>query len=125
MPGIKEPKLRTECLGNLARIWCDQRRLRRYGDKHLHQKVARRHIGGVKGAHKANVMFWIGSMKAKLFMKLANRCLLRRFVPLEFTARKSDLSAVATALCALNQQHLAVVRMRINAVATTSRAATP
>ena len=125
MPGIKEPKLSTECLGNLARIWCDQRRLRRNSNEHLHQKVARWHIGGVEGAHKANVMLWIGSMKAELFMEFTDRRLLRCFVPLEFTARKSDLSAVATALCALNQQHLAVVRMRINAVATTSRAATP
>jgi hypothetical protein len=48
---------------------------------------------------------------------------LRRFVPLEFAARKSDLSAVATVLCTLNQQHLAVVRMWINALATPRRAA--
>jgi hypothetical protein len=123
MSGIEEPKLSTECLGNLARIWCDLWCLRRNGNKHLHQEVARWHIRGIERAHKANVMFWISSMKPKLFMKLANRCLLRRFVPLEFTARQGDLSAVATALCALNQQHLAVVRMRINAIASTGRAA--
>ena len=125
MSRIKEPQLSTECLGNLARIWCDLWSLWRNGDEHLHQEVARRHVSGIKGAHKANVVLWIGSMKSKLFMEFANRCLLRRFVPLEFTTRKSDLSAVATVLCALNQQHLAVVRMRINAVATTGRAATP
>jgi hypothetical protein len=125
MSGIEEPKLSTECLGNLARVWCDQRRLRRYSDKHLHKKVARWHVRGIERAHKTNVVLWIGGVKAELFMEFANRCLLRRFVPLEFTTRKSDLSAVATVLCALNQQHLAVVRMRINAVATTGRAATP
>jgi len=125
MSRIKEPKLSTECLGNLARVWCDQRRLRRNGNEHLHKEVARWHVRGIERAHKTNVVFWISSMKAKLFMKFANRCLLRRFVPLKFTTRKSDLSAVATVLCAFNQQHLAVVRMRINAVATTGRAATP
>ena len=125
MSGIKEPQLSTQCLGNLARIWCDLWSLWRNGDEHLHQKVTRWHVSGIERAHKANVVFWIGGMKPKLFMKLANRCLLRRFVPLEFAARKSDLSAVATVLCTLNQQHLAVVRMRINAVTTTSRAAAP
>jgi len=125
MSRIKEPQLSTECLGNLARIWFDLWRLRRNGNKHLHKEVAGWHVGGIEGAHKTNVVLWIGGVKAELFMEFANRCLLRRFVPLEFTTRKSDLSAVATVLCALNQQHLAVVRMRINAVATTGRAATP
>jgi len=125
MSGTKEPQLSTQRLGNLARVWCDHRRLRRNSDKHLHKKVARWHVRGIERAHKANVVFWIGGMKPKLFMKLANRCLLRRFVPLDFAARKSDLSAVATVLCTLNQQHLAVVRMRINTVATAGRAATP
>ena len=125
MSRIKEPKLSTECLGNLARVRCDQRRLRRNSNEHLHKKVTRWHVRGIERADKTNVVFWIRSMKAKLFMEFADRRLLRRFVPLEFTARKRDLSAVATALCALNQQHLAVVRMRINAVATTGWAATP
>jgi hypothetical protein len=124
MSRIKEPELSSERLGNLARIWGDPRRLRRNSNKYLHKEVARWNISGIKRTNKANVVFWICSMKPKLFMKLANCCLLRRFVPLKFTARKSDLSTVATALCALNQQHLAVVRMRINAVATTGRAAT-
>lgn len=125
MSRIKEPQFSTERFRNLTWIWRDLRCLRRHGNEHLHKEVARRHVGGIEGAYKANVVFWIGSMKAELFMKFANGRLLRRFVPLEFTARKSDLSSVATTLCALDQQHLAVVRMWINALATTGGAATP
>jgi hypothetical protein len=99
--------------------------LRRNSNEDLHKKVTRWHVRGIERADKTNVVLWIGGVKAELFMEFANRRLLRRFVPLEFTTRKSDLSAVATVLCALNQQHLAVVRMRINAVAATGRAATP
>ena len=125
MAWIKEPQLSTQCLGNLTRVWRDVWGLWCNGNEHLHKEVAGWHVCGIEGAHKTNVVLWIGSMKAKLFMEFADRRLLRRFVPLEFTARKRDLSAVATALRALNQQHLAVVWMRINAVATTSRAAAP
>lgn len=100
---IKEPKLSPKCFGNLARIRCDLRSLWRHGDKYLHQEVARWYVGGIKRADKSNIVLWVGGMKAELFMKLADRRLLRRFVPLEFTARKSDLSAVATALCPSNE----------------------
>jgi len=125
MAWIKEAELSAEGFGNLTRVGRDVWCLWRNGNKHLHKEVAGWHVGGIEGAHKANVVFWIGGMKPKLFMKLANRRLLRRFAPLEFATWKSDLSAVATVLCTLNQQHLAVVRMRINAVTTTSRAAAP
>ena len=82
MSWIEEPQFCPECFGNLARVWRDLRRLRRNGNKHLHKEVARRHVSGIEGAHKANVVFWIGSVKAELFMKFTDRCLLRRFVPL-------------------------------------------
>lgn len=81
MSWIEEPQFGPECFGNLARVWRDLRSLRRNGNKHLHQEVARRHVSGIEGAHKANVVFWIGSVKAELFMKFTDRCLLRRFVP--------------------------------------------
>ena len=125
MAWIKEAELSAEGFGNLTRVWRDVWGLWCNGNEHLHQEVTRWHVSGIERAHKANVVFWIGGMKPKLFMKLANRCLSRRFVPLEFAARKSDLSAVATVLCTLNQQHLAVVRMRINALAAPRRAAAP
>jgi len=79
---VKEAKLCTKGFGNLTRIWRDLRRLRRNGNEHLHKEVARRHVSGIKGAHKANVVFWIGSVKAELFMEFTDRCLLWRFVPL-------------------------------------------
>lgn len=69
-------------------------------------------------------MLGVCGMKAELFMKFTDRCLLRRFVPLEFAARKGDLSAVSAVLCPLDQQHLAVEWMRVNAVATSGWAAT-
>jgi hypothetical protein len=50
---------------------------------------------------------------------------LRRFVPLEFTTWKGDLSAVSAALSPLNQQHLTVERMRVNALTTARRTAAP
>ena len=80
MSRIKEPKFCAECFGDLTWIWCDLRSLRRYGDKHLHEKVARGYVGGIERTNKANVVLWVGGMKAELFMKLADRRLLRRFV---------------------------------------------
>ena len=125
MSRIEEPKFGAERLGNLTWIWRDLWGLWRYGDKYLHQEVARGYVSGIEGAHKANVVFWIGSVKAELFMKFTDRCLLGRFVPLEFATRKCDLPTVSAAFCPLDQQHLAVVRMRINALATTRWAAAP
>ncbi len=125
MSRIKETKFGPECFGNLARIGCDLWSLWRNGDEHLHQEVARWHVGGIEGAHKANVVLWIGSVKAELLMQFADRCLLRRFVPFEFATRKSDLSAVSAALSPLNQQHLTVERMRVNALTTARRTAAP
>jgi hypothetical protein len=123
MAWIKEAKLSAEGFGNLTRVWCDVWRLWCNGNKHLHKEVAGWHVGGIEGAHKANVVFWIGSVKAELFMEFADRRLLRRFVPLYLPPREGDLPAMATVLCATNQQHLAVVRMWINALATPRRAA--
>jgi len=125
MPRIKEAKLSAERLGNLTWIGRDVRCLWCDCNEHLHQEVARRHVSGIKGAHKANVVFWIGSVKAELFMKFTDRCLLRRFVPFELATWEGDLSAVAATLCALDQQHLAVKRVRVNALATTRWAAAP
>jgi hypothetical protein len=125
MSGIKEPELGTEGFGNLARIWCDLWSLWRNGNEHLHQEVARWHVGGIKRSDKANVVLWVGGMKAELFMQFANRRLLRRFVPLQLATRKGDLSAVSAVLCPLNQQYLAVKRMRVNALTATRRAAAP
>jgi hypothetical protein len=103
MSWIEEPQFCPECLGNFARVWCDLWGLRRNGNKHLHEKVARWYVGGIEGAHKANVVFWIGSVKAELFMKFTDRSFLRRFVPLEFATRKGDLSTVSAALSPLDQ----------------------
>ena len=125
MSRIKEPKFCPECFGNLTWVRCDLRCLWRNGDEHLHQEVACWHVGGIEGAHKANVVLWIGSVKAELFMQFADRCLLRRFVPFEFATRKSDLSAVSAAFSPLDQQHLTVEWMRINALTAARRAAAP
>lgn len=123
MAWIKEAELSAEGFGNLTRVWCDVWCLWCNGNQYLHKEVAGWHVGGIEGAHKANVVFRIGSVKAELFMEFADSRLLRRFVPLEFATWKGDLSAVATVLCATNQQHLAVVRMWINALAAPRRAA--
>jgi len=82
MPRVEEAEFCAECFGNLARVWCDLRGLWRNGNEHLHQEVARWHISGIKRAHKANIVLWVSGVKAELFMQFADRCLLRRFVPL-------------------------------------------
>ena len=82
MSRIEEPKFGAERLGNLTWIWRDLWGLWRYGDKYLHQEVARWHVGGIKRADKTNVVLWIGGVKAELLMELADRSLLWRFVPL-------------------------------------------
>ena len=125
MSRIKEPKFGPECFGNFTWVRCDLWSLWRNSNKHLHQEVARWHIGGIERAHKANVVLWVSGMKTELLMQFADRCLLRRFVPLEFATRKSDLSAVSAAFSPLDQQHLAVERMRVNALTAAGRAAAP
>ena len=70
-------------------------------------------------------MLGIGRVKAELFVELADRRLFWRFVSLKFATWEGDLSAVTAALCPLDQQHLAVKRVRINTLATTGRAAAP
>ena len=125
MSRIKEPQLSTECLGNLARIWRDLWRLWRNSNKHLHKEVARWHIGGIERAHKANVVLWVSGMKTELLMQFADRRLLRSLASFEFATRKSDLSAVSAAFSPLDQQHLTVERMRINALTAARRAAAP
>lgn len=70
-------------------------------------------------------MFGVCGMKAKLFMKFADRRLLRGFVPLELATWEGDLPAVSAALCPLDQQHLTVERVRINALTTPRWAAAP
>ena len=82
MSRIEEPKFGAERLGNLTWIWRDLWGLWRYGDKHLHEKVARGYVGGVERTNKANVVLWVGGVKAELLMELADRSLLWRFVPL-------------------------------------------
>jgi hypothetical protein len=47
-------------------------------------------------------VLWVSGMKTELLMQFADRCLLRRFVPLEFATRKSDLSAVSAAFSPLD-----------------------
>ena len=125
MSRIKEPQFSTEGLGNLARIWCDLWSLWRNGNEHLHQEVARWHVGGIERAHKANVVLWVSGMKTELLMQFADRRLLRSLASFEFATRKSDLSAVSAAFSPLDQQHLTVERMRINALTAARRAAAP
>jgi hypothetical protein len=50
---------------------------------------------------------------------------LRGFVPLELATWEGDLPAVTAALCPLDQQHLTVERVRINALTTPRWAAAP
>ena len=64
-------------------------------------------------------------MEAELFMELADGRLFWRFVPFELATWEGNLSAVAATLSALNQQHLAVKWVRVNALATTRWAAAP
>jgi hypothetical protein len=82
MSRVKEAELSAECFGDLSRIRGDLRGLWRYGNKHLHKEVARRHIGGVKRTNEANLVLWVCGVKAELLMKLADRRLLRGFAPL-------------------------------------------
>jgi len=58
-------------------------------------------------------------------MQFADRRLLRSLASFEFATRKSDLPAVSAAFSPLNQQHLAVKRMRVNALTAARRAAAP
>ena len=122
---VKEAKLCTKGFGNLTWIGRDVRCLWCDCNEHLYQEVARRNIRCIERAHKTNVVFWIGGMEAELFMELADGRLFWRFVPFELATWEGDLSAVAATLCALNQQHLAVKRVRVNALATTRWAAAP
>jgi len=64
-------------------------------------------------------------VKSELLVEFTGRRLLRRFIPLYLPPGEGDLPAVTAALRPLNQQHLAVKWVRINALATTSRAAAP
>jgi hypothetical protein len=125
VPRIKETKFGPECFGNFTwvrrDVWC----LWGYSNKHLHQEVARWHIGGIERAHKANVVLWVSGMKTELLMQFADRRLLRSLASFEFATRKSDLSAVSAAFSPLDQQHLTVERMRINALTAARRAAAP
>jgi hypothetical protein len=125
MSRIKEPKFGPECFGNLTWVWCDLWSLWRNGNEHLHQEVARWDIGGIERAHKANVVLWVGGVKTELFMQFADRRLFWRFVPLQLATWQGNLSAVSAALCPLDQQHLAVKRMRVNALTAARRAAAP
>ena len=68
-------------------------------------------------------MLGVCGVKAKLFMKFADRCLFWRFVPLNLAPREGDLPAMTTVFRTANEQYLAVVRMWINALATPRRAA--
>ena len=70
-------------------------------------------------------MFRVCGVKAELFMEFADRRLLRGFVPLELATWEGDLPAVTAALCPLDQQHLTVERVRINALTTPRWAAAP
>ena len=119
MAWVKEAEFGTECFGDLARVGCDLRSLRRHRHEHLHQKVARGNIGGIERTNKANLMLWVGGMKPKLLVEFADRRLLRGLAPLELAAWKGDLSAVSAPLRAANQQHLAVEWMRVNTFAAT------
>ena len=70
-------------------------------------------------------MLGVCGVKAELFMQFADRSLFWRFVPLNLAAWEGDLPAMPPVLGATNQQHLAVERVRINALTTTGRAAAP
>jgi hypothetical protein len=125
MSRIKEPKFGPECFGNFTWVRCDLWRLWRNSNKHLHQEVARWHIGGIERAHKANVVLWVSGMKTELLMQFADRRLLRSLASFEFASWEGDLPTMAAVLCPLNQQHLAVERMRVNALTAAGRAAAP
>jgi len=125
MSRIEETEFSTERFGNFTWVRCDLWRLWRNSNKHLHQEVARWHVGGIERADKANVVLWVSGMKTELLMQFADRRLLRSLASFEFATRKSDLSAVSAAFSPLDQQHLTVERMRINALTAARRAAAP
>lgn len=123
MSRVEEAQFSTERFGNLTRVWRDVWGLWRNGNKYLHKEVARWNIGRIERTNEANFVFGVCGMESELLMEFADRRLLRCFVPFYLAPREGDLSAVATVLCATNQQHLAVVRMWINALAAPRRAA--
>jgi hypothetical protein len=62
-------------------------------------------------------------VKAELLVEFADRRLLRRLARFHLAARKGELAAVRSALCALDQEHLTVERVHLNALATAVYAA--
>jgi hypothetical protein len=63
------------------------------------------------------------SVKAELLVKFANRGLLGSFARLHLAAWKGELAAVRSSLRALDQEHLTVERVHLNALAATVHAA--
>jgi hypothetical protein len=123
MAWIKEAELSAEGFGNFTRVWRDVWRLWRNGNKYLHKEVARWNIGRIERTNEANFVFGVCGMESELLMEFADRCLFWRFVPLNLAPREGDLPAMTTVFRTTNQQHLAVVRVWINALATPRRAA--
>jgi len=64
-------------------------------------------------------VLWIIRIEAELLMEFANRGLLGSFARLHLAAWKGELAAVRSALRALDQEHLTVERVHLNALAAT------
>ena len=68
-------------------------------------------------------MLWIIRVKAELLVEFADRCLLGRLAIFHLAAWEGELAAVRSALRALDQEHLTVERVHLNAFAATVYAA--
>ena len=68
-------------------------------------------------------MLRVIGVKAELLVKFANRGLLGSFARLHLAAWKGELAAVRSSLRALDQEHLTVERVHLNALAATVHAA--
>jgi len=66
---------------------------------------------------------WIIRIEAEFLVEFADCRLLRRLARFHLAAWKGELAAVRSALCALDQKHLAVERVHLNAFAATVYAA--
>jgi len=90
----------------------------------MDQEVARRDVGGIERPNESDALLRVICVKAEFFMQFADGRLLRCLAVLHLPAWKRELPAVRATLCALDQEHLAVKRMRLQARPTTPNRAT-
>jgi hypothetical protein len=79
----------------------------------MDQEVTRWDVGGIERPNKSDAVLRVICVKTEFFMQFADGRLLRCLAVLHLPARKGELPAVRAALRALDQEHLAVKRMRL------------